>query len=458
MDAQFRQMETRHFLIQNLGKDIHTRFVTATFFPKIQLRERLIGKAAGHHKRRVAGGATQIDQSTFGQHENGSPVFQEILIDLRLHGDALDPFGAVEPVDLDFVIKVANVADDGLVLHGEHVLQRDHILVACGCHVDVGLAQGGFYGGDFETFQNGLKGIDRINLSDNHPGTKSAHGLSAAFAHITIAHHHDNFSCHHHIGGSFDAIGQRFAAAIEIVELGLGDRIVHIDGRYQEATFLLHLVETVHTGSGLLGNTLEFLDHFMPAVGVFLMHLLEEIFDDLFFVIARRGVHPIATFLQLITLVDEQGGVASIIDNELWPGAVGMTQRLVSAPPVFFQGFPFPGKDRVACLRNGGSGVVLSGKNIATCPTHGGSQICQGLNENRCLDRHVQRACDTNARQGFVGRMLLSDGHEAGHFLFCDADFLATPIGQCEIGYLVVLSGGYGFCRCLTHDGIDIKT
>ena len=92
------------------------------------------------------------------------------------------------------------------------------------------------------------------------------------------------------------------------------------------------------------------------------MHLLEEIFDDLFFVIARRGVYPIATFLQLITLVDEQGGVASIIDNELWPGAVGMTQRLVSAPPVFFQGFPFPGKDRVACLRNGGSGVVLSGK------------------------------------------------------------------------------------------------
>ena len=31
LDAQFRQMETRHFLIQNLGKDIHTWFVTATF-------------------------------------------------------------------------------------------------------------------------------------------------------------------------------------------------------------------------------------------------------------------------------------------------------------------------------------------------------------------------------------------------------------------------------------------
>jgi hypothetical protein len=61
---------------------------------------------------------------------------------LRLDVGALG-VGRVELVDLDLVVEVADVADDGLVLHRAHVLERDDVLVAGGGDVDVGGAERG---------------------------------------------------------------------------------------------------------------------------------------------------------------------------------------------------------------------------------------------------------------------------------------------------------------------------
>ena len=54
----------------------------------------------------------------------------------------------VELVDLDLVVEVADVADDGLVLHLRHVLERDDVAVAGGGDVDVAAAEGVFDGSD----------------------------------------------------------------------------------------------------------------------------------------------------------------------------------------------------------------------------------------------------------------------------------------------------------------------
>jgi hypothetical protein len=64
--------------------------------------------------------------------------------------------------------------------------------------------------------------------------------------------------------------------------------------------------------------------------------------------------------------VNQHGGIATVIDNQVWPAAIRPKQGLFRAPPVFGQGFAFPGKH---CGRplfgNGGGRMVLGTENIA---------------------------------------------------------------------------------------------
>ena len=101
----------------------------------------------------------------------------------------------------------------------------------------------------------------------------------------------------------------------------------------------------MNTGGGFFRNTLPFGDDVVPAGGVFLMNVLEEVLDDLFLLAAGLGVHPVRTVLQFVALVDEQGGVAAVVNDQLRSLVVWEAERLVGAPPVFLQRFAFPGED-----------------------------------------------------------------------------------------------------------------
>jgi hypothetical protein len=56
--------------------------------------------------------------------------------------------------------------------------------------------------------------------------------------------------------------------AVEVVELALGDGVVDVDGGEQELAGLLHLVQALHTGGGLLGDTHAGGHDLVPALGV----------------------------------------------------------------------------------------------------------------------------------------------------------------------------------------------
>ncbi len=121
----------------------------------------------------------------------------------------------------------------------------------------------------------------------------------------------------HHIGGALDAVGQRFAAAVQVVELRLRHGIVDVDGGNQQFALLLHLVEPVNAGGGLFGNAAPFLSHLVPVLRIFGVYPLEEVLDDLFFVAAGRRVHPIAALFQFVALMDQQRDVAAIVHHQL---------------------------------------------------------------------------------------------------------------------------------------------
>jgi len=62
-----------------------------------------------------------------------------------------------------------------------------------------------------------------VTLSDNNAGAASLHGSSASFAYITEAHNDDLLASKHNIGGSHETIRKGVFAAVDIVELLLGD-------------------------------------------------------------------------------------------------------------------------------------------------------------------------------------------------------------------------------------------
>eukprot|EP00951_Prasinocladus_malaysianus_P036621 scaffold387188_cov48-Prasinocladus_malaysianus.AAC.1 len=70
------------------------------------------------------------------------------------------------PGHVDFVVEVADVADDGVVLHLGHVLGHDDVFVAGGGDEDVGVGYALVEGDDLVAVHAGLEGTDGIDLGD----------------------------------------------------------------------------------------------------------------------------------------------------------------------------------------------------------------------------------------------------------------------------------------------------
>ena len=69
-----------------------------------------------------------------------------------------------------------------------------------------------------------------------------------------------------------------------------------------------------------------------------------------------------------------------------------------------------------------------------------GAEGHQGLDQYRGLDGHVQGSGDARALQRLLGAVLAAQRNQAGHLGFCDANFLASPVGEGQVG-----NDGFGF-------------
>ena len=71
-------------------------------------------------------------------------------------------------------------------------------------------------------------------------------------ADITEACNNGDLAGEHDVRGTLDTIDKRFAAAVVVVELRLGDGVVDVDGGDLQLAVAEHLVKVVNTGGGLL--------------------------------------------------------------------------------------------------------------------------------------------------------------------------------------------------------------
>ena len=185
------------------------------------------------------------------------------MIHLRL--DVL-PLVLLQARDVDLGIEVADVAHDRVVLHANHMVVRDHVDVSgCGDE-DVALVRRVVHGDDAIAFHRRLQCADRVDLGHPDRSAEAAQRLRAALADVAITSHDCDLARDHHIGRALDAVHERLAASIEVVELRLRDRIVHVDRRERQASLFLHLIEAMHAGRRFLRYALDARERFrVPA-------------------------------------------------------------------------------------------------------------------------------------------------------------------------------------------------
>src|SRR4029077_9324580 len=150
----------------------------------------------------------EIDEATFREQENLLALGKRILIHLRFDIGPLDAGKTVELVNLDFVVEMADITYDRLILHLGEMLDGNHVHIAGGGDIDVSAAQRLLNGRDFVAFHGSLERIDRIDLRDDHTGPLPAERLRAPLANVAIAADDSDLARDHHIHGPVDAVHQ----------------------------------------------------------------------------------------------------------------------------------------------------------------------------------------------------------------------------------------------------------
>src|SRR5690554_938260 len=258
----------------------------------------------------------------------------------------------------------------------------------------------GYY---FKTVHAGLHGADRVGFRHLHDHAFLTQGQGRTLAHVAVTNHQRFLAGQQVVGSALDGVVQAVAAAVLVVVLGLGHRVVDVDGRDLQSAVAQHFLQTVHAGGGLFGHAVALGDY----LRVFLMQQL--------------------------------GQVAAVVqDHVRFPAVYVCAHGLVQAPFVFFVGFTLPREHGNALGCDGGSSLVLCGEDVARRPAYVSAQLDQGFNQHGGLDGHVDAAHDIGAFQRLLGFVLLAQFHQGGHLAFRDFDFLATPVGEFDIADFVI--------------------
>jgi len=386
LDAELAKMGFSDLFVELLGQDVDTNGPGIGVGPESNLSKDLVGEGVGHDERRMASSTAKVDKTTLSKKDNVVTVLHGETVNLGL--DVLNGSSVgLDPGDIDFNVKVTNVADNGIVLHVLKVNTSDDITATSGGDKDVSFLDSVLHGGDFETFHSSLESVDGIDFGDDDTGTERAEGSSASLTDITVTGNNGNLTGNHDIGSTLDTVNEGFTATVQVIELGLGDRVIDVDGGELQSTVLHHLVKVVDTSGGLLRETLD----------------------------ASKQLR--------VLLVNNVGKITTIVKDHVEGLTVREEQGLLNAPDEFLISLTLPGVDRDTSGSNGSSSVILGRENVAGRPGNLGTESSESLNEDTSLDGHVQATSDTSTLERLGRTILLTQVHETGHFELGNVQF-----------------------------------
>src|SRR4028119_519205 len=136
--------------------------------------------------------------------------------------------------------------------------------------------------------QWGLQGADRVDFGDDDAGAAVAQRRGRALADVAEAGDTGDLAGEHDVGAAANGVDQRLLAAVEIVELRLGDAVVDVDRRERELALLCELVEAVDAGGGLFRDALDRLYGLRQEARRRRDARADDLLEDLLFLILRR--------------------------------------------------------------------------------------------------------------------------------------------------------------------------
>ena len=221
-----------------------------------------------------------------------------------------------------------------------------------------------FHGHDAVAFHRRLQRADRVDFRDPDLRRKRAQRLRAAFADIAITADDGDLAGDHHIGCALDAVNQRLAAAVEVVELRFGHRVIDVDGRNLQIAARVHLVEAVYAGRRFLGHAADVRQAARIPGRVGRQMRLDRGKEDGFFFRFGMGEYGNILF-RACAQMQQQRCVAAVIEDHVGGRAVRPFKNAVRVFPIIGERFALDGENGHAARSNGGGSVILRRENVA---------------------------------------------------------------------------------------------
>ncbi len=158
--SYFAELESSYFFIEDFWEcgDAYGVFGGK----ELNLCKDLVGKRGGHDKAWVACGTAEVNESALSEKDDALAAWEDNVIYAWFD---LFPGVGFERFNINFIIKMANITNNCLVLHGEHVGMGNDVLIAgCG-DKDISM-EDGFEADHFIAFHSGLERTDGVYFSD----------------------------------------------------------------------------------------------------------------------------------------------------------------------------------------------------------------------------------------------------------------------------------------------------
>ena len=194
----------------------------------------------------------------------------------------------------------------------------------------------------------------------------------------------------------------------------------------------------MHAGGGLLGDAADVLGDLRVPAGLGLQPRLDGGEQDLFLLVGRLVEKGGIAILGANPEMDEEGGVAAVVEDHVRRAAVGPLEDVVGVLPIVLEALAFEGEHGDAGGGDRGCCVVLRRVDVAGGPADIGAERGKRLDQHRGLDGHVQGACDARALERLLRGIFLAHRHEPRHLGLGDVDFLAAPGGEANVLDVVV--------------------
>lgn len=142
---------------------------------------------------------------------------------------SLDSWEVVKSLHIDLIVKMPNVADNGVVLHFFHIRNQKDIFVTSSSDKNVNFSNNLILGNNLVSFHAGLQSTNRVDLGNVNDRVLGFHGSGTTFTNISVSENDAFLSSEHNISGSVESIRERVSASVDVVEFGFSHRVVDVN-------------------------------------------------------------------------------------------------------------------------------------------------------------------------------------------------------------------------------------